>query len=140
MRIVSDMKKIFSIIDSEAFRYVIVGGLTTLVNLVTYRILYNIIGINVTVSNIISIAISILFAYVTNKIVVFKSKTTKLIELIQEMLKFCGARISTMIIEVVGVYIMYNILNIHPMLAKLITQVVVIIVNYFISKLFVFKD
>ncbi len=131
--------KIFLIIKSEGFIYLVVGGITTLVNLVVYAVLYNLLKIDVTISNIISVTISILFAYVANKIVVFKSKTHNVKETIIEMAKFCGARISTMIIEVGGVFFMYNILKIHPMVAKIATQIIVIIVNYFISKFFVFK-
>lgn len=134
------MKKIYNIINSEGFRYIIVGGLTTLVNLIVYQLLYDFFGVDVTISNIISVSVSILFAYIANKIVVFKSKTNSILELLQEMIKFCGARVSTMIIEVGGVYLMYNILNIHPMIAKVVTQFIVITGNYFISKLFVFKN
>ena len=131
--------KIFLIIKSEGFIYLVVGGITTLVNLVVYAVLYNLLKIDVTISNIISVTISILFAYVANKIVVFKSKTHNVKETIIEMAKFCGARISTMIIEVGGVFFMYNILKIHKKKKKIATQIIVIIVNYFISKFFVFK-
>lgn len=133
------IKKILSIIRSEAFKYLVVGGLTTLVNLVCYAVLYRFCGIDVTISNIISIIIAILFAYVTNKIIVFQSKTNSLKELMIEMIKFCGARVSTMIIEVGGVFLLYNIMKIHPMIAKVVTQVIVIIGNYFISKFLVFN-
>ena len=133
------MKKILSIINVETVRYLVVGGLTTLVNIISYAILYQILKIEVTISNVISVALAIIFAYMANKIFVFKSKTNSLKELICEMIKFCGARLSTMIIEVVGVFALYNIMKINPMISKILTQVIVVIVNYFISKFLVFN-
>lgn len=134
------MKKILRLIKTEAFKYLVVGGLTTLVNVLSYALLYSVLKIDVTISNIISVALAILFAYIANKIIVFKSKTNHIKDTIYEMAKFCGARLSTMIIEVGGVFLLYNILNIHPMISKIATQVIVVIVNYFISKFFVFKN
>ena len=132
------MKKILRLIKTEAFKYLVVGGLTTLVNVLSYALLYSVLKIDVTISNIISVALAILFAYIANKIIVFKTNHIK--DTIYEMAKFCGARLSTMIIEVGGVFLLYNILNIHPMISKIATQVIVVIVNYFISKFFVFKN
>lgn len=120
--------------------YLFFGGLTTLVNLVAFYLLTEKPWqIDVTVGNVISIILAILFAYVTNKIWVFNSKTEGAKELFAEFARFVGGRMSTMIIEVGGVFLVFNVMGQPKMLAKLITQVIVIIGNYFISKFLVFR-
>jgi putative flippase GtrA len=145
------IKKIFGKIkdflrDGEAIRYIVVGICTTIFNLVCFALLTKVFalvifdeGLNVTVSNFLSVILSILFAYITNKFFVFRSHCKTFGELFFEFVKFVGARGITMIIEVGGVFLLFNILGIHEFIAKLFTQVIVIIGNYFISKLIVFK-
>ena len=90
------------------------------------------------ISNVISIVLSILFAYVTNKLFVFHSKTNSFKELLYEMGKFIGARIATLVIEVGGVWLAVSVIGQDKMIGKLETQVLVVIGNYFISKFLVF--
>lgn len=138
------MKKIFYELFygkyKEIVRYIIVGGFTTLFNLIVFTTSCKFLKIDVNVSNIISIILSIIFAYITNKIFVFESHTHSLKELYLECSKFISARFLTMIIEVGGVFILYNIIGQDELVAKLETQVIVLIGNYLISKFFVFKD
>jgi len=132
---------------NETVRYLFIGVCTTLVNLVCFwglKLFFEsrmpeLGKTGVTISNVLSIIVAILFAYVTNKIFVFGSKTNNFKELFFEFLRFVGGRLATMFIEVGGVYLMFNIMGWHPMVAKLITQVIVIVGNYFISKFLVFK-
>lgn len=121
-------------------RYLFIGGCTTLVNLATFAVFCDVLDMNVTLGNVLSIVIAILFAYVSNKIFVFSSKTEGLKEMISELCRFVGGRLSTMAIEVGGVYLIYNMMGYPKMAAKLITQILVIIGNYFISKFFVFRN
>ncbi len=132
--------KLISLLNSEGMRYLFIGGCTTLVNLVIYTVLCRVVHLNVNVSNIISVAAAILFAYVTNKLIVFRSHCSSFSELAAECARFIGARLATMVIEVGGVFLLYNILHQDEMVAKLATQVLVIIGNYFISRFIVFKD
>lgn len=131
-------------LNSEAFRYLFIGVCTTLVNLAVFWFLTDIVGmvsnIQMTLANLTSVVISILFAYVTNKIYVFDSHVANLRELWLEFCKFVGARLFTLVIEVGGLYLLVNILGQGKMIGKLETQVLVIIGNYFISKWFVFKS
>jgi putative flippase GtrA len=134
------IKKLYK---NEAIRYIFIGGCTTLVNLVTFYLFIHFVfkngtDLETTVSNVISVIISIIFAYITNKLFVFQAKTKNLKDLIYEFAKFVGARLSTMVIEVGGVYLLASIIGQTEMVAKLETQVIVIIGNYFISKWFVF--
>lgn len=134
------LNKVVKLMDTEAFRYVFVGGCTTLVNLISFAILCNIIHLNINVSNIISVFIAILFAYVTNKFFVFLSHCNNFKELYLEFSKFLGARLATMVIEVGGVFLLYEIIGQNEMIAKLETQFLVLIGNFFISKFIVFKN
>lgn len=130
--------KLLAIMNSEAFRYIVVGGCTTLVNLVVYTLLCKVVHMNVDLSNVISVITAILFAYVTNKIFVFQSKCKDYKELFGEFCKFVGARLLTMVIEVGGVYVLFHWIGQDEIIAKLETQVIVLIGNYIISKFFVF--
>ena len=125
--------------NMEILRYVVVGACTTLVNLAVFTFLCKIIQIDVTISNIISVIVSIIFAYITNKIFVFRSHCDSLSQLLYEAFKFIGARMFTMLIEVGGVYLLVNILGQDELIGKIETQIIVLISNYLISKLLVFK-
>lgn len=126
--------------NKDKLLYLFFGALTTLVNLVVFYVLTERPWqINVTAGNVISVIAAILFAYVTNKIWVFCSKTIGAKELFSEFCRFVGGRLSTMFIEVGGVYLIFNVMGYPKMAAKLLTQVIVIIGNYFISKFLVFR-
>lgn len=134
---------ILRIIKNEVFRYLVVGVCTTLVNLVSFAILCYLLPLGgsatgITVANTISVALAILFAYFANKYAVFKSKTSTIVAMFSEMMKFCMARLSSMIIEVGGVWLLVSIINQDAMLAKIETQFIVVVCNYFISKWLVF--
>lgn len=132
--------RLFRLLTSEGMRYLFIGGCTTLVNLVVFTVLCRLVHLDVNISNIISVAVSILFAYVANKLVVFRSHCSSFAELAGECARFIGARLATMVIEVGGVYVLYNIVHQDELIAKLETQVLVVIGNYFISRFLVFRD
>lgn len=133
-------KKIKELLNTEAIRYIVVGGCTTLVNLVVFTFLCEIIKMNENLSNIISIIVAILFAYVTNKVFVFKSHCTTYKEVFFEFTKFVGARLLTMMLEVGGFFLLFEIIGQNKMIAKLETQIFVLIGNFFISKFLVFVN
>lgn len=136
----SRIKKILKSQNIEIVRYIIVGGCTTLVNLVIFTLMCKVMHIDVTISNFISVIISILFAYVTNKLFVFQSQCQNMNELIKEATKFISARLLTMLIEVGGVFLLVNIIGQDEVIGKLETQIIVLISNYLISKCLVFKN
>lgn len=125
---------------TRAFRYIFFGGCTTLVNLFTYALLRYAVGIDITVANFIAIGISIVFAYVVNKLFVFESKTHGFKELAAECAQFVGMRLSTMFIEVFGVILLSCVWGLQDMVGKLLIQVVVLVLNYIFSKVFVFSE
>ena len=126
--------------SAETARYIFIGALTTLVNVGLFRLLWNIIGIDVTVSNVTSISVSILFAYVANKLFVFRHRSNSRYELIVEFAKFVGSRLFTMAIEIGSLLVFFNILGYDAWFVKLAVQVIVIVINYIISKMIVFRS
>lgn len=121
-------------------RYLFFGGLTTLVNIVIFAILEGPLGIDYKVSNFFSVAAAICFAFVVNKLYVFQSKSNSFRDTVAEFVKFVLGRLVTMVVEVGGVPFCVELLGQPKMVAKLETQVIVMVVNYFISKLFVFRS
>lgn len=132
-------KLINHLYNNNVIRYIFFGGLTTLVNVVSYFLLRNIIELSVNTSNIISIILAIIFAYIVNSRYVFQSKAQNKRERFHEFLAFIGARISTMVIEVVGVFVFVELISMDDMLAKILIQFIVLVLNYLLSKLVVFK-
>ena len=123
----------------EIIVYLITGVLTTILNWACYGLGVSVFHWPVFVSNLIAWIAAVIFAYVTNKLIVFGSHCDSFGEVLIECAKFVSARLLTMVIEVGGVYLFVNIIGQAAMIGKLETQVIVIIVNYFISKFFVFK-
>lgn len=125
--------------NNSVLRYIFLGGCATLVNLGCYYILRMTTDMNLNVANLISIAVAIIFAYFTNSRFVFESVANTFSDRCKEFIKFICARLSTMAIELGGVWLMANILYINDYIAKFLIQFIVLVLNYIFSKLFVFK-
>jgi len=124
----------------EIIVYLVFGVLATIVSFVSYFIFAKIIEIDEIISSGLSWVCAVLFAYVTNKVFVFNSKTITKKELIKKMITFFSCRlISGMFCEVGAFAVMIRVLKINDIIAKLIIQVMVVIVNYIFSKLIIFK-
>ena len=123
----------------EIINYLIFGGLTTLVSIGTYAIFTKIFNIDYLISNVLSWIIAVLFAFITNKLFVFesKSKDKKLVS--KEITNFFFFRIVSLGIEMVIMYTFVDLLSINDLITKVIVQVIVILSNYIFSKVFVFK-
>lgn len=122
----------------EIWNYLITGALGVLVNIISYS-LCRLVGIDIYISNVISWIISVLFMYLTNKLFVFKSKTNNKIELLKEFVSFVFARVFTLVVETGILYLGSKILHINDIIVKVIAQIVIIILNYLLSKLWIFK-
>lgn len=124
----------------EVINYLVFGGLSTVVNFASYYIAAKLIGIDEVVSSGISWFCAVLFAYITNKLFVFESKAEGKKGILKEMTSFFLARIVSGILCDVGTFaLMVRVLQINDIVSKLVTQVMVIIVNYVFSKFFIFK-
>ena len=120
----------------EIINYLIFGGLTTLISIITYALFAKVFHIDYLISNVLSWIIAVLFAYITNKIFVFESKSKKNIK---EITSFFFFRVVSLIMEMVILYVFVDMLHIDDLVTKIIAQVIVIVSNYVVSKLFVFK-
>lgn len=124
--------------NNDVLRYIFFGGCTTLVNLVCYYILRLATPINMNIANTISVMAAILFAYFVNSRFVFHSEAENLKQRFGEFTKFVGARLSTMIIEVGGVWLMAEVMHINDLIAKFVIQFIILVLNYIFSKFLVF--
>ena len=120
----------------ELISYLIFGVLTTVVNIVVYYVFNTWLQVNYLVSNAIAWIASVLFAYITNRKYVFESKNTSMIN---ELVKFIGARLSTGIMDMILMWLLVDVLSMNSMFSKIIVNVLVIVLNYVLSKVFVFK-
>ena len=136
------MEKLKEIIKKFCTRdvilYIVFGVLTTLVNIGIFSILTKTFDMNENFSNAIAIAAAVLVAYFTNKDLVFHSKASTFKEKVLEFFKFILGRAFTMLIEFVGGYLLFK-LPIPQIISKCFVTVVVIALNFFISKFFAFK-
>lgn len=123
----------------DVVSYLFFGGLTTAVNYAVYLPLYNWLGISGTVSNCISWAAAVAFAFMTNKPFVFKSHDWSPAVVIPELTKFVGCRLGSGLLETVIIFVTVDCLHWDGNLMKLATSVLVVILNYIGSKLLVFK-
>lgn len=126
--------------NKEIINYLIFGVLTTVVSFVVYFIFAKVFKIDEVISNVISWFFSVLFAFITNKLYVFESKETGKKTLLKEIISFYLARLFTGVVCDLGVFaLMVKMFKINDVLSKLVTQVIVIILNYVLSKLIVFR-
>lgn len=127
----------------EIILYLIVGGLTTLVNIVAYAVFANACNFSTVLSNILAWAISVIFAFVTNKLIVFESKSSKKSILIFEIVTFTLARVFSGVLDTAIMYIFVDCLGFNStfeeLTVKVISNIIVIIVNYILSKFIIFR-
>lgn len=134
------MRKLKEWIDKhwDIFSYHIFGVLTTVVNYIVYLPLLNILQLSAALSNVIAWAAAVAFAYVTNKPFVFKSHDWSLRTVIPELSKFVSCRVASGAMETAIIFVAVDMLGWNGNIWKLITSVLVVILNYFGSKLLVF--
>lgn len=126
--------------NKEMLLYLFFGGLSFVVSVVTYGIFNQGIGLNELIANVISWIITVIFAFFTNRIWVFNAPTNGVKEFIAQIVSFFGGRVVTLVIEEVILLVFITWLDFPSMVIKIIAQVVVIVLNYVISKLVVFKN
>ena len=124
----------------EPILYLIFGGLTTLVSILVYAVCDRLLGLDPLVANIISWILAVGFAYVTNRKWVFESKACGSRAIIKEAAAFYGGRLITLGLEELLLYIGIKRLGFDSLLVKIVCQIIVIVANYVISKLIVFRD
>ena len=131
-------KVIKKVCTKEVILYVLFGVFTTVVNIGSFALFTKVFNWDENLSNTIAIILAVLFAYITNKDLVFHSNAKTLKDRITQFFKFILGRAFTMVIEFIGCYLLF-LLPIPQIISKCIVTVIVIILNFFISKFFAFK-
>ena len=137
--------KDFYVKYKEQILYLAFGVIVTLVNWIVYAVFVTVVDIGITLSNAIAWLSAVITAYITNRIFVFKSGAKGKTEIFREAVAFLLSRISTGVFEIVGPSILFFIgldhmlFGIDGFYAKLIVSIIVVILNYILSKKLVFK-
>ncbi|MCD7905101.1 MAG: GtrA family protein [Clostridiales bacterium] len=139
------MKLIKKFFENEVIRYLFFGGLTTAVSILSYRLFSNalssggeITALGIQIANLLSWVLAVAFAYITNKIFVFKSKSFKPAFLAREASAFVSARIFSLVVEALWLFVTTKT-GLNDKTAKIAGQFFVVVINYVLSKLFIFK-
>ncbi len=137
------MKELINkVLTREVILYLIFGILTTIVSLgVYYGCIYTFLNpenaIQLQIANILSWIVGVLFAYITNRKYVFESKDKNKLK---EITKFVTSRISTLLLDMLVMFVGVTLLKGNDKIIKIISQVLVTIGNYVLSKIFVFRN
>lgn len=135
------LKKLWRFFTSaEMISYIVFGVLTTAVNVLSFGLLRSLLHWDLLVANTIAWILSVAFAFITNKLYVFKSKSFEAILFRRELATFVGARLLSLGVDTLGMLLLVNVLIWNDWLAKIIMNVIVIIINYVLSKRIIFKD
>ncbi len=117
----------------EMVLYLVFGGLTTLVNIVTYALFAYVFNMGTVASTALAWIVSVIFAYITNKIFVFESKTDSLAMAVTECVSFFGCRLATGLLDVLIMFVSVNILHFNDMVMKILSNILVIILIIFLA-------
>lgn len=120
----------------ELILYIFFGVLTTLVNIILYSFLIIFFNVNYIISNIIAWFVSVIFAYITNRKYVFQSKNESILK---EFSLFFSSRLFVGFLDTSLLFLFVDIFLINNFISKIITQIIVVISNYILSKLVIFK-
>ena len=122
----------------EVILYVFFGGLTTVISIASYALCVKLLGMNELVANVISWVLAVLFAFFTNRKWVFDG-TEGESSLWAQMASFFGGRVFTLLVEELILLVFVTWLRLDGVAVKTVAQVAVIVLNYFISKFWVFR-
>ena len=135
------VQKIRTLIEKhwDIVSYLFFGVCTTIVNYLVYIPCYNFLGMSASVSNMVAWVVAVAFAYLTNKPFVFKSNDWSAATVVPELTKFVGCRIGSGAAETIVLFLAVDLLGWNGNIWKLVTQVMVTVINYVASKLVVFR-
>ena len=135
------MEKLWKkLINKETILYLVFGILTTAIKIAVCGLLSDILKWDIYLSNTIAWILSVIFAFVTNKIFVFNSKSTDKKVLLKETVFFLIARLISLGFDMLVVWLMADLWGINVWIVKIISNIIVIIMNYIFSKLFIFNN
>ncbi|HIV99115.1 MAG TPA: GtrA family protein [Candidatus Ornithospirochaeta avicola] len=124
----------------DFFTYCIFGAMATCVNMLSYYVLYDILGFWNVPATMFSWFLAVTFAFFTNKFIVFRKKGSGKKGIIKEISGFYSCRISTGIIDTIIMFVSVDILHLNPTLWKFISNLVQGIINYLAGKFLIFRN
>ena len=124
----------------EGINYLIFGFLAFVLNYVLYFVFASMLQMHYMIATAVSLVLTVVFAYWTNRTFVFKSQNKDVQSLGREFVAFIGARVATEVLELAMMFVMVDVADLNEYISKLICQVIVILANYFLSKLWIFKE
>jgi putative flippase GtrA len=120
-------------------RYLFFGGLTTVVSIASYWFFAYTCHIEEVTSNVLSWFCAVLFAYITNKLLVFESKRSEVKEVVKEMSTFFGMRLVSGVFDIAVFALLVKLLFWNDLVVKIVLQIIITVLNYLFSKLVIFK-
>jgi len=123
----------------EGMRYLVCGALATVVNVAVYSIFFYVIHLDNAVSNVVAWIAAAIFAYITNKFIVFETDIESKGKLVKEAVSFFACRLFTLAIDEAIMIIAVDNFGMNAFLMKVVANIIVIIVNYILSKVLIFK-
>ena len=127
-------------INRETLLYLLFGVLTTVVNYLVFWLGIRLVGEQYTLLiNVVCFVVAASFAYVTNKLIVFESKSWQPAVAGREFVGFIGARLFSLLVELLFMFVTVTVLGMNEVLAKVIVQIIVVILNYVFSKRIIFR-
>ena len=123
----------------ELILYVFFGGCTTLINIISYFACRELMHLPVVPADVLAWLVSVIFAYVTNKLFVFESKSWRLMLVLKEGAAFLAARVFSLGLDVAMLYVTVTVLGWWELPMKVLANVVVIVINYIFSKCIIFR-
>ncbi len=133
-------KKIWRFLTApEMLLYIFFGVLTTVVNVLSFGLLRDILQWRLLTANTLAWGLSVAFAFLTNKVFVFRSKSFAAGLVVRELISFVGARLFSLAVDTAGMWLLVDVLTWNDWLAKVLMNVIVIVINYVFSKLIIFK-
>lgn len=124
----------------QLLMYLTMGVLTTAISFLSFYLFEQVIGLDYRLANFLSWAAAVIFAYLSNRSFVFASQETGIKSILIEFIRFASSRLITLVIEMLLLIALVEWLDLSSLFAKIVTNVGVLVLNYLLSKLLVFKD
>ena len=124
----------------QVLLYLFFGALTTVISIAVFSLLNIFLGVNEHIANLASWVLAVLFAFLTNRTMVFEAETKTSGDFLIQIVKFYAGRVATLLVEELIIFVFITTLKFDSFTIKMAAQVILIVLNYIISKLFVFKN
>lgn len=123
----------------DIVRYLIIGALTTAIDLISFYVLHTLLGIHYSIAKVLCWILAVIFSFWGNKVVVFRTKSENARALLREAVSFVGTRLASLVVSLLLMALLVEVVGISENIANLICNIIVVIMNYVLGRLLVFK-